>query len=185
MKIIFIRHGKTRGNLEKRYIGRTDEPLCAEGIDGIRRTYPVSDIVICSPMKRCRETAEIIYPDRKAVIYSGLRECDFGDFEGKNYTELSKDRDYRDWLDRRGEMPFPHGESRRDFAKRCTDAFMQAVCEIKCGTAAFIVHGGTIMAILEKYAVPKKSFYDYQTENGCGFITEFDGKNIRITEEIT
>lgn len=32
MKLIFIRHGKTAGNLERRYIGRTDEPLCDEGI---------------------------------------------------------------------------------------------------------------------------------------------------------
>ena len=28
MKIVLIRHGATKGNLEKRYIGRTDEDLC-------------------------------------------------------------------------------------------------------------------------------------------------------------
>ena len=31
-EILFIRHGSTAGNLEKRYIGRTDEPLCEVGI---------------------------------------------------------------------------------------------------------------------------------------------------------
>ena len=31
MKLTFIRHGKTQGNLESRYVGRTDQPLCAEG----------------------------------------------------------------------------------------------------------------------------------------------------------
>ena len=30
--ILFIRHGATEGNLHRRYIGRTDEPLCAAGI---------------------------------------------------------------------------------------------------------------------------------------------------------
>ena len=30
-KILLIRHGKTQGNLERRYIGRTDEPLCEAG----------------------------------------------------------------------------------------------------------------------------------------------------------
>ena len=30
--LVFIRHGATKGNLEKRYIGRTDEPLCDIGI---------------------------------------------------------------------------------------------------------------------------------------------------------
>ena len=67
MELVFIRHGKTRGNLESRYIGTTDEELCKEGIDGIRdnlykNIYPAADIVFTSPMKRCIQTAEIIYP---------------------------------------------------------------------------------------------------------------------------
>ena len=31
MKIVLIRHGATAGNIEKRYIGTTDEPLCDTG----------------------------------------------------------------------------------------------------------------------------------------------------------
>ena len=31
-QLILIRHGATAGNLEKRYIGRTDEALCPLGI---------------------------------------------------------------------------------------------------------------------------------------------------------
>ena len=31
MELYFIRHGKTKGNIEKRYIGSTDENLCKEG----------------------------------------------------------------------------------------------------------------------------------------------------------
>ena len=62
MKIILIRHGKTAGNIKGRYIGKTDEPLCEEGINEIREnTYPKADFVISSPMLRCRQTAEIIY----------------------------------------------------------------------------------------------------------------------------
>ena len=36
MKIVLIRHGATKGNLEKRYIGRTDEDLCGEGIKKLK-----------------------------------------------------------------------------------------------------------------------------------------------------
>lgn len=39
MKIIFIRHGKTKGNLEKRYIGKTDESLCEIGIKELKKIY--------------------------------------------------------------------------------------------------------------------------------------------------
>ena len=66
MKIIFIRHGQTKGNEEKRYIGRTDESLSQKGIEEIKnRLYPDADTVWVSPMKRCVETAKIIYPDSK------------------------------------------------------------------------------------------------------------------------
>ena len=108
MKIIFIRHGKTAGNLEKRYIGTTDESLCDEGKSEIKgRAYPDVRRVICSPMKRCIETAALIYPDIKPFICNDLRECDFGDFENKNYSELNGNADYQRWIDSGGEMPFP------------------------------------------------------------------------------
>ena len=61
MKLILIRHGKTKGNREKRYIGKTDEPLEKNTV--IVKKYPKTDIVISSPMKRCIMTANLIYPD--------------------------------------------------------------------------------------------------------------------------
>ena len=41
-EILLIRHGKTAGNLEGRYIGsRTDESLCEAGILGLKeKEYP-------------------------------------------------------------------------------------------------------------------------------------------------
>lgn len=186
MKIIFIRHGKTNGNLEKRYIGRTDETLCSVGEKEIAsRNYPSADIVISSPMKRCVQTSRLIYPDKTIKIYDGLCECDFGDFEGKNYIELSENPDYQKWIDSGGTMPFPNGESHEDFVGRCVMTFENAVYDNReYSTVAFVVHGGTIMSILEKYAIPKKSFYDYQVKNGCGYVTDFEKGKIRIIEEL-
>lgn len=186
MTINFIRHGKTAGNLEKRYIGRTDEPLCDTGILELSGTaYPDCDIVIASPMKRCIQTAEIIYPGMTPVTCEGLRECDFGDFEGKNHTEMQDDPVYRAWLSAGGMGAFPNGEDSTDFRERCVRAFIAAVSD--CSTAktlSFVVHGGTIMSVLERLAVPHKEFYEYMTENGHGYTTVFDGKEIRITGKI-
>ena len=74
-RITFIRHGKTEGNLNKSYIGITDEPLCAEGErEIIERHYPKADIVFASPLKRCIQTAKLIYPDIQPIIIDELKE---------------------------------------------------------------------------------------------------------------
>lgn len=186
MKIVFIRHGKTAGNVEKRYIGTTDEPLCSEGISELRSIkYPPCDIVISSPMKRCIQTAEMIYPNKNIVVRDSLKECDFGDFEGKNYRELSGDTNYQRWIDSSGTLAFPHGESPADFKKRCIAEFERTVSEFTENIVlSFVVHGGTIMSILEKYAYPKGGYYDFHVENAHGFVTEFDGEKISILEKI-
>ena len=62
MEIMLIRHSMTAGNLQRRYVGRTDEGLCPEGIELAEQKAQfllMPDIVYTSPMLRCRETAEI------------------------------------------------------------------------------------------------------------------------------
>lgn len=184
-RLIFIRHGKTSGNLKGAYMGRTDETLCTEGkMELEEKSFPKADIVISSPMKRCIQTADIIYPHMPIRIYNDLKECDFGDFEGKSYAELNGNADYQAWIDSGGTMAFPNGESHKDFTDRCCRAFLQAVSENEGKTIAFAVHGGTIMSVLERFAVPKKGYYDYMIKNGCGFLTEFSDGIIQIIGEI-
>ena len=175
MKWVLIRHGQTQGNLEHRYIGcRTDEPLCPEGAQLLRgRDYPPVQRVFVSPLRRCVETAAILYPGIPAQRIEDFRECDFGAFENRSYAELNGRADYQAWIDSGGELPFPGGESRADFALRCVRAFdsirqQRADC-------ALIAHGGTIMAIMAQYARPSGGYFDFQVRNGEGFILHPDG----------
>ena len=196
-ELILIRHGKTAGNLLGRYIGsRTDEPLCDEGREGLAgKQLPEVERLYVSPMKRCVETAEILWPgfDRKKMQkVTDLRECDFGDFENKNYKELSGHGDYQAWIDSNGTLPFPNGESMDAFKSRCLEAFARIVEEVseaeqewiasgKTGIfrAGIVVHGGTIMAILEQYGYPKAAYFDYQVKNGCGYrLTPVEGTRL-------
>ena len=196
-ELILIRHGKTAGNLLGRYIGsRTDEPLCDEGREGLAgKQLPEVERLYVSPMKLCVETAEILWPgfDRKKMQkVTDLRECDFGDFENKNYKELSGNGDYQAWIDSNGTLPFPNGESMDAFKSRCLEAFARIVEEVsgaeqewiasgKTGIfrAGIVVHGGTIMAILEQYGYPKAAYFDYQVKNGCGYrLTPVEGTRL-------
>lgn len=178
-KVIFIRHGATAGNLEKRYIGRTDESI----ISTTDKSYPDADVIYVSPMKRFIETAELIYPDRSYIIVDDLRECDFGKFEGKNYIDLNGDSDYQAWIDSNGTLPFPGGEAHDGFKKRCIEAFKSVELQ---NTNAFIVHGGTIMAILEHYSDPPSTFYDWHIGNFEGFetVTVYENKKLRVVNKL-
>ncbi len=174
MKIYLIRHGKTSGNLLGRYIGTTDEPLCAEGKEALAAGFPLSDpeTVYVSGLLRTKETASLLFPSLPARIRTGFNECDFGRFENKNYKELEGVPEYQAWVDSGGTLPFPGGESRSVFAERCCRAFYLAVGELmeeEAGSAAFVVHGGTIMSILERFGSPKRNFYEWQVKNGQGF----------------
>lgn len=175
MQITLIRHGSTAGNLEHRYVGSTDEPLTEQAKDMLQNratNMEKPDILYVSPMKRCRETAQLLYPQTAQRVAKGLRECSFGEFEYKNYIELNENAAYQAWLDSGGTLPFPGGESRAEFTDRCCSTFakccLEAV-EAGCKHVAFVVHGGTIMAVMERFALPQRSYFDWQVKNAEGF----------------
>lgn len=175
MDIMLIRHGKTAGNAQKRYVGRTDEPLSAEGKKELVRAPHFADVqaVYVSPMRRCMETADMLFPDIEKIVENDFRECDFGLFEYKNYMELNEDACYQKWIDSGGTLPFPGGESRSAFQKRCAGAFCAAVLDAQkkgLEQIACVVHGGTIMSILDEYARQEGSYYDFQVKNGDGYV---------------
>ncbi|MBR0464055.1 MAG: histidine phosphatase family protein [Clostridia bacterium] len=182
MTVYLIRHGKTAGNLHGRYIGcRTDEPLCSEGVAFLQRmTPPQVRRVYTSPMKRCLETASILYPDIEPCVVEDFRECDFGAFEGLNYAELNGRADYQSWIDSGGEAAFPGGEGRASFARRSVRAFEALNLWRGEGDCALVVHGGTIMAVMEAFARPKGAYFDFQIPCGEGYALNEDGTYRRI-----
>lgn len=183
IRLVLLRHFATLGNLQKRYIGTTDEPLCEEGRKASKKiSYPKVDTVLTSPLLRCRETAGLIYPQLSPIVCNGFRECDFGEFENKNYMELTNNPKYQAWLDSKGTLSFPRGEGVEEFKRRTLLEFKKRLelYNSKNITVALVVHGGTIMSILEKYADPKEEFYHWQVKNGCGYSADYDEKKGRI-----
>lgn len=161
-----------------RYIGVTDEPLCREGREFLEKmSYPAAEYIYVSPMKRCLETAQILFPGKNFHIIDELSECNFGDFENKNYKELADNPDYQIWVDSGCELPIPNGESREAFKHRSITGFQKAVSGcIRNGVteAALVVHGGTIMNIMEEYADRDRPFYEWHVKNGGGYEVELD-----------
>ncbi len=177
-KIYLIRHGITQGNLEGRYIGFTDLPLCDEGYAAIARItheglYP-DDVqkVYSSPLRRCLETAEIIYPNRYVKIIENLCECDFGDFEYKTQEELEDLPEYTEWLKGGYDACPPHGESFGDFTIRILDGLEEVFKDMmkeQISRAAVITHAGVIMNLLSGYGLPKAAPANFAVNQGEGF----------------
>lgn len=184
MEVYLIRHLKTKGNMEGRYIGSTDEPLLynQELYDAVARCkagLPAVEALIVSPMKRCRETAQLLFADMEQTICENLRELYFGLFENHNYEELKDLPEYQQWIESRGKAPFPQGEPQDQFMERCSDAFCGQIAQgIKDGkeTIAFVVHGGVIMLLMALFSGEERDLYDWQVEN-CG------GYRVVIEEE--
>ena len=176
MDIYFFRHGQTRGNIEKRYVGSTDESITNEAVQKLNNVNsPDVDIVYSSPLKRCIQTADIIFPNNKIIIINGIKETDFGDFEYKNYEELKNNQYYISWLESGGKIPFPNGEDPKKFKIRCEKAFNKIIKDMiknNYNKAAVVTHGGVIMAVFEKFY--GGNFYDYQIKNGDCILGDFD-----------
>ena len=194
MRVVFIRHLCTPGN-EKRYIGRTDEDLSERVAEEFHQRqekstgglYPSAQYIITSPLKRCIQTAGLIYPGMEIVTEPMLRECDFGEYERKTYEELKNEPEYIRWMESGGMTAFPGGEEQASFRRRCVDGvkrWIARLLEDGADSAAFVVHGGTIMAVLSELAEDKHEFYHWQVENGGGYVAEVSGEEWRNSRKV-
>lgn len=207
MKILLLRHGETKGNREKRYVGqRSKEGLTDQAREQLRMAVAgrmeENDIqcreiskIITSPMERCVETAELLFPQEKfkgvpRILREALTECDFGKFEYKNYMELKGDPQYQRFLDSGGTDGFPGGERILDFKRRCAGAVGELVREEldalpgdrEGENLVFVVHGGVIMAVMEAFARPARGYFSWQVKNGAGYLCSVKETSVAVQE---
>jgi alpha-ribazole phosphatase len=179
MEVMLMRHGRTAANMERRYCGATDEPLCPEGVALVRLSGADGSTtqVYVSPLLRAMETARIKFPNAVLVTVHDLMEMNFGVFEGRTADEMVHDPDYVKWLESNCTQCCPGGEQMDDFADRVCAAFDRIVREsIGHGDAQLVVvaHGGTLMAILSRYGHPGRSYYEWYVDNCCGYRARLD-----------
>ncbi len=183
-KIHLIRHGRTEANEKGLYIGLTDLPLSPEGLRELlelkeKYEYPGAARFFTSPLTRCRQTLEVLYPGCHPEVVEGLAECDFGDWDGRSVAELQSDPLFLRWM-AGDKVSIPDGESAEAFQKRVMEAFEEVVRELmRTGDTEAVIctHGGVIMLILMAYALPRLEMSDCVAESGNGFT-------LRITPSV-
>lgn len=178
MNIWILRHGKTAWNREHRYQGRrSDVPLSPEGGAELTAADWAPPAVYVSPLCRTRQTAERIFPGVRQIPIPDLAEMDFGGFEGRNYVEMEHDPAYRTWVEGGCTGRCPNGEDRAGFCERVCRAFSRPV-EEAAGRGdpalALVVHGGVQMAVMERFALPERGYFDWQAPCGGGYVLEWE-----------
>ncbi len=183
-QIHLLRHGMTAANEDGRYIGRTDLPLSPEGLAALlklkeRYAYPGAVRYFTSPLSRCRQTLQALYPGCEPTVVEGLAECDFGEWEGKDLRQLKHDERFLRWMEG-GSSEIPGGESAEAFRERVCAAFEAVVDELihRGETEAVIcTHGGVITMLMQLYSLPRLEPKECLANPGQGFT-------LRVTPSI-
>jgi alpha-ribazole phosphatase len=177
LHVYLLRHGETEYNREKRYQGTRDIPLSEKGRAELVRAEIEPETVVVSPLTRARQTAEVLFPAARQQVEPDLREMCFGVFEGRNYIEMEHDPDYRAWVGEDCVGRCPGGESRAEFSARTCAAFeklVEAAFEREEDALVIVAHGGTQMAVMERYALPHKDYYRWCGPNAGGYVLEIE-----------
>ncbi len=184
MIIDLLRHGATPYTKDGRYQGSHNVPLSEEGRASLHKAEFEPDVVYCSPLRRALESATILFPNSRLQPVQDLREMNFGIFEGRSPAQMEHDPDYRAWVEGGCTGYIPEGDTKDAFQARATKAFAalvdQALAEGR-ERLTILAHGGIQMAIMEKYALPRKPFWDWCGPLGGGYVLDAE----RWTEDHT
>uniref|UniRef100_UPI004027B6D6 histidine phosphatase family protein n=1 Tax=Eubacterium sp. TaxID=142586 RepID=UPI004027B6D6 len=175
--IYLFRHGITKGNINAQYIGHTDYPLTMDSISELRSIkakyhYPDVQAVFVSPLKRCMESADIMFPKNNPLVINDFIEYNFGEFEECTAKELENNEDFKNWIQGDIHARPPYGESNAEFIHRVCDAFekvVEGLIKTQTETAAIVGHAGVLMTILSCYGLPEAPMAHWQMDSGFGF----------------
>lgn len=175
-KIHLVRHGSTDANTRGLYVGRTDFPLSPEGLGELLALkkeggYPPAGRFFTSPLSRCRQTLEVLYPGCRQEVVEGFAECDFGEWDGRSAEELKSLPAFQEWIAGRLPAP-PGGEDAATFQGRVTHAFETVVEQLmRSGETEAVIctHAGVVMMLMAAYALPRAEMQDWAVASGRGY----------------
>lgn len=187
--IYLLRHGDSRQDEIKRYIGQADLPLNAEGrAHGSCWQRELAHIplerIFCSDLNRSLETARIIAEGRSEPVQPlhKLREIDLGAWDGLSFDDVQ--RLYPSEYERRGAdmvtYRTPGGECFADLAARVVPLFMEIVAG-SSGNLLIVGHAGVNKVIIcHILGMPLENLFRICQDYGCMNVINFDGNGMRL-----
>jgi probable phosphoglycerate mutase len=189
-RLVLVRHGETELTAQRRYSGRGDVPLSgagrvqAQAIAGrVAELLPSITAVVSSPLSRCVDTAKLIAGGAPVVIEPDLIECDFGDWEGLTFAEVSErwPAELDDWLASTAVAP-PGGESFQAVAKRVRGAVARIRSDYPAGNVVLVSHVSPLKLMLRDALAAGDAFLHrlYLDTGGISLVDSWPDGNVAV-----
>lgn len=175
IEFLLVRHGESEWNKRSRYTGQQDVPLSSLGKQQARQlALRLADeplgAVYASPLRRARETAEIIARQRgwPVRIDQGLAEIHHGLWEGMTTRQVMQE--YPSMMERWRSQPqtvvMPQGESLEDVALRVDGALERIMSAIPKGKVVICSHDAVLRVLVSRcLGMGLEDFWKWDFEN--------------------
>lgn len=198
MILYIVRHGQTKWNVQKRLQGASDTDLNENGIALAKVTGEALKEVpfsccFTSPLKRARETAELVLGERKNIVPvypdDRIREISFGVWEGQDSTLLPQEMLDNFFHHPEKYQPPQGGEALSHILERTRDFWQDITSreELQDKTVLVASHGCCIRALLHnvyKDAGLENYWHGTVPPNCCVNVVEVrDGKAVLLEED--
>ncbi len=183
MRLYIMRHGETAWNVRRLFQGHSDIPLNENGIalaevtaDGLR-DVPF-DLAYTSPLRRARQTAEIILRDRNVPLIEEpqLIEIAFGECEGSSVFPTpehpEQDSNLRNFIVDPEHYKTPKGgESISGLGKRMRTYLDKLIHrrDLQDKTILLSTHGAATCALLNAVDPPQGYFWRQGVPYNCSY----------------
>ena len=154
-RLYFMRHAKTEMNKVGVWSGRTDCSITEEGRELARKTFCYTgkhfDQFYCSPLKRTKQTLDVVVPGQHCVVDERIIERNFGDWEGKPYYVIDEETTE---LYIQGKIQPPRGETYLEVKQRVI-SFVNDMFKKYNTVEVLIVTHATIVRMVRDIFLPK------------------------------
>jgi probable phosphoglycerate mutase len=184
--ILFIRHGQTDWNAERRWQGHLDIPLNEIGQQQATAVahrlahWPIQAI-ISSDLRRSAETAQIIAQrhNLQPLYDTAWRERNVGDFSGLTTSDIAE-KYPEEWAKRHNAIwEMPNAETHDALRERARCAFEQVRTTYNGQTVAVVTHGAILHALMAQIMGINQEWYGRFSiggNTGLSIVEDRDGR---------
>ena len=176
MKLYEVRQGETLENANNCLVGRLNSSLTEEGINQAKKVSEYFknkniDLIVSSPLDRCKQTSEIISDNKIPIIYSdSLLGRDHGEFTGKPKESINFD----EYWNYNKNIKYERAESVKDLYNRVAKLVEDIKEKYYDKNVIIVTHSG-IMRVLYYYfkGIPDDGILSEITIRNCE-VFEYD-----------